>query len=377
MTARYLPPEYSGAAAQAFLLADRLRSRGHHIEFLTQSWRGGQEKVYEVDGFRVTALKTNLAAKHAEFSLWRSMLGHLWKRRHQIDILHSHGAYYTQAIVGPIGRLLGKPSLAKASLADNDLSGLDASPVGRLHRLFLEQISAYVAISADLEAEFRKKRLRTNRIHNIPNGVDMERYRPGLRGEKLALAESLGLPTDKPIGLFVGVFDERKRVEWLMENWIRERGFGTGARLLAVGPTSRDPYGPDLRARIEALVAANPELAMVRDFDPKIEQFYRLADFFVFPTANEGLPNALLEAMSCGLPCVATRVSGSTDLIDDGMTGVLFGVGNPAELGSALARVQGDTGRAMGAAARDFIRGKYDIEKIADRYQALYEQLTA
>jgi glycosyltransferase involved in cell wall biosynthesis len=377
MTARYLPPEYSGAASQAFLLADRLRARGHHIEFVTQSWRGGGHRQYEVNGFRVTALKTNLSAKHTEFSLWRSLLGYLWRRRGQFDILHSHGAYYTQAIVGPLGRLLGKASLVKVSLAENDLSSLDSSRVGRLHRLFLNQVDAYVAISADLEAELRNKGLAPTRIHGIPNGVDMQRYRPAESAEKRILARELGLPADRPIGLFVGVFDRRKRIEWLLENWVREAGFGTGARLLAVGPTSRADYGPDLKRRINELAAANPDLALVRDFSPDIDRYYRLADFFVFPTANEGLPNALLEAMSCGLPCVATRVSGSIDLIEDGRTGILFDVDDVNGLAAALARIRGESGIQLGAEARRCVREGYDIERIAARYEALYERLVA
>jgi glycosyltransferase involved in cell wall biosynthesis len=163
----------------------------------------------------------------------------------------------------------------------------------------------------------------------------------------------------------------------LLENWVGERGFGTGARLLAVGPTSRADYGPDLKRRMSELAAANPDLALVRDFSPDIHRYYRLADFFVFPTANEGLPNALLEAMSCGLPCVATRVSGSIDLIEDGRTGVLFDVDDAKGLGEALARIRGEAGMRMGAAARRFVRESYDIERIAARYEALYERLVA
>jgi glycosyltransferase involved in cell wall biosynthesis len=114
----------------------------------------------------------------------------------------------------------------------------------------------------------------------------------------------------------------------------------------------------------------------VHDFTPQIESYYRLADFFVFPSSNEGLPNAVLEAMACGLPCVATRISGSTDLIRDGETGTTFGVRNADELAGALARVQGKQGLAMGAAARHFVQEGYDITRIAARYEALYERLT-
>lgn len=374
MTARYLPPEYSGAAGQAFLLADRLRRRGHAVEFVTQSWRGGHRE-YEVDGFRVTALASNLEARHPELSLWRSLLSFVWRKRREIDVLHSHGAYYTQSIVGPLGRLIGKPSLVKASLADNDLKSLTGASISPIHRLFLGRVDAYVAISATLEAEFAAKGLRKERIVAIPNGVDMERFRPASREEKRALAQEMGVPADRPIGLFVGVFDERKRIAWLMEQWVREQAFGTGARLLAVGPTSRDHYGPELKADLTRMAEDHPDLLAVRDFTPQVERYYRLADFFVFPSSNEGLPNAVLEAMSCGLPCVATRVSGSTDLIRDGETGATFGVGDSAGLARAVQAVQGECGLAIGESARRFIGQRYDIERIAGRYEQLYERL--
>jgi len=376
MTARYLPPEYSGAAAQAFLLAGRLRERGHRIEFVTQSWRG-EHREYEVEGFKVTALKTDLQARHAELGLWRRLFLYLLARRREFDILHAHGAYYTQAIVGPFARLLGKRSLVKASLADNDLKSLTDAKIGPLHRFFLDRVDAYVAISAELRREFEEKGLAASRIHAIPNGVDTDRFRPASAAEKDALAAAMGVRRDRPIGLFVGVFDERKQVAWLIEEWIRAQAFGTGSRLLAVGPTSRDSYGPALKKRLEALAAAHPDLVLVRDFTPHIERCYRLADFFVFPSSNEGLPNAVLEAMACGLPCVATRVSGSCDLVRDGETGMSFAVGDAGALAAAVGAVQGEAGLRMGAAARQFVVEDYGIDRVASRYEALYGLLTA
>jgi glycosyltransferase involved in cell wall biosynthesis len=81
--------------------------------------------------------------------------------------------------------------------------------------------------------------------------------------------------------------------------------------------------------------------------------------------------------MACGLPCVASRVSGSTDLIRDGETGVLFGVDDATELAAAVAGVEGEAGQTLGDAARRFVAEGYDIERIAERYEALYRRLMA
>jgi glycosyltransferase involved in cell wall biosynthesis len=376
MFARYLPPEYSGAASQALLLAQELRKRGHHTEFVSPSWKG-QPWSYNVDGFQVTGVRINLDAVHKEFSIWRALSAYLWQRRHEIDILHGQGAYYTQSIVGPLGRLFGKPSLVKASLANDDLSSLSGSSISAIHRRFLDMIDAYVAISSDLEREFLDKGLRGERIRRIPNGVDTERFRPASPQEKAAAAQALGLPTDRHIALFVGVFDQRKRIAWLAERWAATGGFGTGSLLVAVGPTSREPYGESLRKELEDLAAAHPDLLRICGHAEDIAPFYRAAHCFVFPSSNEGLPNALLEAMACGLPAVCTRVSGSNELVVEDVTGATFEVDDAQGLAQALARVQQADAAVMGERARALIEQRFGIARIASLYEELYESLMA
>ncbi|WP_200238444.1 glycosyltransferase family 4 protein [Thiohalocapsa halophila] len=373
MFARYLPPEYSGAAAQAFLLAGQLRARGHHVEFATQSW-SGQRRDYEVDGFRVTALSMQLQARHQEFSVWRSLAAHLWQRRHAVDILHGQGAYYTQSILGPFGRFLGKPTLVKASLSQNDLSSLTHSTIAPVHRRFLRLVDAYVAISEELQIEFAQKGLRADRVWHIPNGVDTSRFRPVPEAERQRLAAAIGLTASQPIALFVGVFDERKRIGWLMREWVAANGFGTGVHLVAVGPTSRDSYGEALKQELRDLAAAHPRLLSVRDFTPDILRHYQAASLLVFPSLQEGLPNTVLEAMACGLPCVVARASGSRELVQDDVNGATFAIDETAELRDALHRVLLDLPR-LGARSRELAVQHYSIGAITDRYEALYAHL--
>jgi glycosyltransferase involved in cell wall biosynthesis len=373
MFARYLPPEYSGAAAQAFLLAGELRARGHHVEFATQSW-SGQRRDYVVDGFPVTALAMQVRAKHQEFSIWRSLAAHLWARRRAVDILHGQGAYYTQSVLGPFGRLLGKPTLVKASLSQNDLSSLSHSTIAPVHRRFLRLVDAYVAISEELKEEFAQKGLAPDRIWHIPNGVDTGRFRPVDEARRQALAASLGLPVDKPIALFVGVFDERKRIGWLLHQWVAEQGFDTGVHLVAVGPKSRESYGGALKEELHDLARQHPELITVRDFSPDIVRHYQAANLLVFPSLKEGLPNTVLEAMACGLPCVVARAPGSRELVHDGVNGATFAVDDAVELRGAVRTVMSELA-PLGARSREIAVADYAIGTIGDHYEALYAHL--
>jgi len=374
MYTAYFDPEYSGAALQALTLARELRGRGHHVEFITNRWAGLPEWG-EVEGFRVWRLEPGRLRKHRELRLWFNLARLVWRRRREFDILHSHGAYYTHAFIGPLGRVTGLRTLVKASLANDDLQDLSRPLIGWLHRFMLRRIDACVAISQDLAQEFRAGGLAPARIHYLPNGVDSVRFHPADAGARPALRASLGLPDQRPIALYIGVLDERKNILWLAQQWVHNRGFGTDALLVAVGPQSReDPEGV-LRGRLQALSQGAPDLFQLRDFTPDILPWYQSADVLVLPSLKEGLPNVVLEAMACGLPCIAARASGSRELIVQGRTGYTYEHGDAADMARALSLCLGPEGRSLGAEARRLVEERYSIRAIADRYEALYARL--
>jgi phosphatidylinositol alpha-1,6-mannosyltransferase len=375
MYTAYLDPEYSGAALQALTLARELRRRGHHVEFVTNRWPGLDETAV-VDGFQVQRLEPGRLRKHREFRLWLNLARYVFARRHDFDLLHSHGAYYTHAFVGPLARVLGLRSLVKASLANDDLLGLRSSTlVGNIHRFMLRRVSACVAISRELVLEFRVGGIAEQRIQHVPNGVDLSRFQPPLPGAVPGLRSQLGLPATQPVVLFVGVLDPRKNILWLAEQWLAHDAFDTGALLLAVGPQGRDDPDGRLRGRLADLARAHPGRFALHDFHVDVAPYYLCADALVLPSYKEGLPNVVLEAMASGLPCVAARASGSRELIVDGQTGCLYAPDDAAGLAQAMQRVLGPDGPAMGVAGRHLAGARYSIGRIADRYETLYTQL--
>ena len=98
---------------------------------------------------------------------------------------------------------------------------------------------------------------------------------------------------------------------------------------------------------------------------------------FVLPSRWEGMPNALLEAMACGLPCVATRVSGSEDLISDGVNGLLVEPEQPAEMALALRRIveNSDLAQRLGKEAHATVVRDYQLATIVDQCLELYRRL--
>jgi glycosyltransferase involved in cell wall biosynthesis len=98
---------------------------------------------------------------------------------------------------------------------------------------------------------------------------------------------------------------------------------------------------------------------------------------FVLPSRWEGMPNALLEAMACGLPCVATRVSGNEDTIVDGVNGLLVEPEQPAEMARALQRIieDADFAQQMGQEARATVVRDYQLKHVVEQCLKLYRHL--
>jgi phosphatidylinositol alpha-1,6-mannosyltransferase len=374
MYTAYLPPEYSGAALQALTLAAALRRRGHHVEFVTNRWAGLSDEAV-IDGFQVRRLEPGRLRKHREFRLWLHLSRYVWTRRHDFDMLHSHGAYYTHAFVGPLARMVGMRSLVKASLARDDLLDLSRTVSGTVHRAMLRLVDAYVGTSHELVEEFRAGGLGGARIHQVANGVDTQRFQPSTSAEVPALRSAFGLPPDRPIAVYVGVLDRRKNIRWLAEHWVRHEGFGTGALLLAVGPQGRDDVDGALRTGLAELARDHPQWFALRDFDADVTLYYRAADVLVLPSHKEGLPNVVLEAMASGLPCIAARTSGSRELIDDGRNGWTYEPDDVSALAEAVRHCLGPERGALGANARRLAEQEYGIDRIAEQYETLYSRI--
>jgi starch synthase len=112
---------------------------------------------------------------------------------------------------------------------------------------------------------------------------------------------------------------------------------------------------------------------------PDVAPFLRAADAAVLPSRTEGLPVALLEAMSCGLAVVATRVGGSAEVLADAGAGWLVPAEDPPALAGALAQalLDGDAAARRGAAGRALVLARYGMDRIADETLRLYASVTS
>ena len=372
----YFPPHFSGAGLQTLTLAKELSKKGIHYFFVTVD-NTGLPRRDNYQGFDIYRI-TDGPKKHGELALWWNLYRTLKPLRNQFDIIHASGATYRNSGVGIVGKLLGKKSLTIVSMAHNDLYHIGRTRIGKVQSFLLDHVDRYVSLSRQITDEIKSLSLDKAKAVEIPQGVNTERFRPADAHERAQLRGKLTLP-ERPIALYAGVFDSRKNVEWLVHTWLKNRRLLGDWCLLLVGPTSRDEHDKGLREKLRSVVQHEglERDILFGDFSPRLEDYYRAADLFILPSQNEGLPNVVLEAMSCGLPCVVTRISGTDDLIDHGDSGMLFGVNDEPSFINAIAPLisSQELRRKMGNSAITKIQTRFSSEKSAERYLSLYQSM--
>ena len=228
--------------------------------------------------------------------------------------------------------------------------------------------SAAIVVVSDWERR-RGLRLRgaAGRLRLIRNGVPP-------CGDEPAAPELVEFAGGRPLAGFVSplrpVKDPVAAVRAM--SLLAERGELPG-RLAVVGE------GP-LRDEVEREIGARGLEADVRwfPFQGGPQRYMRAIDLLVLTSLWESLPLAPLEAMSCGVPVLGTRVGGMPELVREGETGELVAPGDPNELAAGIARLLGDLEglRRMGERARQEVAREFGVEEMVDRVAALYEELT-
>ncbi len=245
-----------------------------------------------------------------------------------------------------------------------------------LRRLYRPFVSKYIALSRDLEAYLRDGvGVPASRIEQIYNGVDTVRFRPAPGGR----APISGSPFNDPACWIVGTVGRMQAVKH-QTNLVRafiiaHRSDAEAARRLRLVLVGDGP----LRAEAEVLLeeAGIAQHAWLAGERADIDAVMRGLDCFVLPSLAEGISNTILEAMSSGLPVVATDVGGNGDLIEPGSTGALVPADDPQALAMAILDYFREPKRARqnGAAGRQVVERRFSLEAMVARYLGVYDQL--
>jgi len=175
--------------------------------------------------------------------------------------------------------------------------------------------------------------------------------------------------------LYVGTFGLRKRTH-LLPFVLREAQRSLpGARLRIVGAAREDQR--QLASLFESLGLEKSVIWEGRLRSDQIPVFYRASQTLLVPSAYEGLPTVILEAMRSGLPCVATRVSGNPEVVEDGVNGFLVELDRTNGMAARAVAIAAnpELRERMSRAARATVTAKFGFARLVDEHLKLYSQI--
>ncbi len=364
-----------GSGVVATELAHVLAARGHDIHLISGElpfrWR------WAAPGLAFERVETPSYPLFREPQYLLALTNTIVRvaRRHRLDLLHAHyavphatAAYLAQRILttdgGPVPKTVTTLHGTDITLVGSDASY--ASVVG----FSIEASDGVTAVSDSLKRDTATGLAVRRDIRVIPNFLDCaawsRRPDPDLRGR-------LCPPDCQAVVMHVSNFRPVKRVDVVLDVFCRIRS-RVNARLVMIGD------GPDRLATQQRAA----QLGLNGFVDFVIEQqdlvpWLSAADLFLLPSSQESFGLAALEAMSCGVPVIASRVGGVPEVITDGVTGILREPDDAAGMAEAAIALLTDEAyrRRLGDAATADVRQRFSEDIIVPKYEQYYEEVMA
>lgn len=363
-TLAYGPGARGGAERQAQLLAEQFAKLGHSVQVVCP--RTPRIATGVINGVRVTTLPFIDRRPFKTVTFATVLGGFLALRIRRFDIVHVHLAFIQSDVACLVARIARVPVWVKLAAS---------GPFGELGRarkiawltrwIGVRWATRVQALSPEIAAELLEVGVSPSQIVALPNAVDTRRFTPASDVDRAPLRRRLELPADSVIAMYAGRLAKHKGIPELLTAW--QHLGPKNACLLIVGS----------RATMDAVSAipADPSVC-VREWSDRVEDYYRAADLFILPSHVEGMSNALLEAMACGLPAIASTVGAASELIRPDVNGLLVEPSSPVDLEQALNRLLSDSElrNRLGSAARNTSL-QYSIDAVAPRLLANYEEM--
>ena len=395
----YFLPLVGGAEKQCKILSEELVKKGTLVFIVTERLKGTKkfEIINGVQIYRVSSLnwlrrlpeyvrrqsnpiikkeKEVCISKRKRFGLvkWLSkilthkipnyyfFISSLWtfyKKRKDFDIIHIHESQEIACFGIKIAKLLNKKVVIK-ELISGDLLEFKEQFLGLSRRI--AQADCFIAISDAISRDMISLGIPKERVKKIPNGVDLSSD----------IWKNNDFP-ERPVICMTKINQlPNKGIDVLLEAWkilVQKHNRSPNLKIYGRGnPNIFYPMLTDLKIN---------NCVHFSGFAKDVRRTLLGASLFILPSRREGLSNSLLEAMSLGMPCIATDISGNQDLIQHGKSGLLVSSGNANALADAVIYMLDNPGKAkeMGYNARTTIEQQYNISYIADRYIELYREL--
>jgi L-malate glycosyltransferase len=293
----------------------------------------------------------------------------------RLDIVHAHyaiphatAAYLARQVLASTPGACVPRIITTLHGTDITLLGVDPS-YSEIVRFGIEESDGITAVSESLKQDTYRELKCACEIEVIPNFIDCDRHQRQTLPE---LRASLA-PRGEKLVTHVSNFRPVKRVDVAVEVFARVRA-QVSSRLLLVGD------GPDLGKvqRLATALGIAEDVVVLGEQDPVIP-LLSVSDVFLLPSAQESFGLAALEAMACGVPVVAARVGGLSEVVEDGVSGCLHAPDDIEGMARSVVTVLTDEPlhARMAAAATHTAHSRFCDTHIVPMYEAFYKKVVS
>jgi glycosyltransferase involved in cell wall biosynthesis len=355
-----------GADQQLLSAAQEMQSRGHDILIVSLTPLGPMGLEAQRLGLPVESLAMRRGVPDPRGLMRLARLVRAWRPQ----VVHSH-MIHANLMARALRLFVPIPALV--STIHNIYEG--GWPWMAAYRLTNRWVDHMTIVSQAAADRFVGDRIVPKELLRVvPNGLDVDRFRPLSVGGRVSLRRSLGL--DHGFAwLAVGRFQPAKDYPNMLRGFAMVHQRYPQAVLWVAG------HGP-LQAETEALAQSLGLAGSVRFLGVRqdVPELMGAADGYVMSSAWEGMPMVLLEAAAAGLPIVATEVGGNHEVVRHQESGFLVPPRDHAALGRAMLQLMGQTEaqqRSMGERGREYVRSTYGLSRVVDRWEELYREVLA
>lgn len=372
-----VPPDHTGAGLRGMRHAKYFSSAGYDVAVLTTT-----KAPQPADGVDHLVLKrvgnhgiirqfTNLVAKYRDIEDYIAQIG-------APDILHHFGGGINASVIAAICRKHKISSMSEVvvTLPENSLKNR-MKPNRYLRGWGLRRVDRLLALSDGVAKSVKEAGI-SRPVVVIPNGIDLETFKPSTNLDKAEVRRRLKIPEDGKLILMVGEIGLRKGYDLgirLLKVLLHEHN----AHLLAVGPWDekgmeavRCSLNEDERAIMESdRVIFVGQVENVRDY-------FHASDVFLFPSRKEGFGTVLIEAMAARIPVVCSLLEGITNnIIEDGMTGFIAKKEDVAEYRDLVEKALNASVHEQGIVEQAFscVSSEFSEEAIYAKYENIYQTI--
>lgn len=368
-------PSSGGSGVVATELGHQLAARGHEVHFIAHDVPFRLDLTRRGILFHPVEVPSYPLFTYPPYDLALANQMAQVAEEHDLDLLHVHyaiphatAAFLARAILGPRSRLR-----VVTTLHGTDITLLGTHPsFQRIVEFSINASDAVTVVSQYLGAETRAAFRIERPLEVIPNFIDPAVFHPPRPRPDPELRRRLAAPGEFVL-VHVSNFRPAKNALAVIEVFARVCR-RLPARLLLVG------HGPDVdRCAHRARILGVADRVVFLGEHTDVGRVLGAADLFLLPSRNEAFGLAALEAMACGVPVIASRIGGLPEVVEHGVTGLLFDPDDTEAMAAAAIRLLSDPAghRRMSEAAAARARERFDAARIVPRYEALYRRVLA